>query len=800
MEEEFTNSHIVDEIRHAKTEYAKQTFSRAVPVLYDGLKESQRRIIYTMYKYNVFEFRKCAEIIGNTLKIHPHGDMAVYGAIAAMVAPFKNRIPLITGKGNYGSLSGLGPAASRYTEAKLSDFCKDIIAKDEINPEYIPFIRNEDNPDKIEPVFLPVQVPLSLLLDQFGVSEGAQVSVPPYNLADVVDRCLLFINSAYDKNGEKQISNGELIKDLYPDFPTACEIVNKNEIDEYAKGESDKRYVAVKYLPLIELDHENNAVVFKTMPYKLNVGIIKNNLEKVKKELKTKNFGENIMMANIIGIPERMDPKDLTFCEFTFSIKKGVSVEQMQSHIIKSLRIRQSYPIRPIYYDNLSIQQYTIKELISEWYTKRFRTVLQKNNNLCRKAELERCRIEGKLAVYDHTDEVIQIIRNANNIEDAKVKLEDRFGLVRIQSEQIVSINLGALSRTGKPALISQIESLDNKIYNYRQGAIASNIDSHICERLKEIKKNFSKPRHTLVSNNDISEIGKDEKCISMDKSAFGTNGISYYCSNSANFNNQARPFSTLKNAGMGPKVFRSVFSPRLGKNEKINSIFLIGDDYIRKEDIQTDRWVKPSTLSNPIRRIIPASDEICLLAFMENYSKFRKLSPNQQIRSRMLARFEIPFDMVLPCTKHDTSLVIYQNSYLRILDISDTRVMGKHTQGVKSGISIEKGEPLFSTLRYDEYLLLYLKDNETHGSRMYILDCNILKKSNKIDMRNIIDPKKYKIVCMLGIPNPYDKKMEMSLLCHNDGAQGIRNTRFRFFVGSIGPVKMKQPLAILDF
>ena len=218
---------MIDAARRNIFRYALETFTRAFPSAYDGLKPVHRRILHSMYENKYFNFTKVAAISGGVLLAsHPHGSSSVEDALVRMGQPWVMNYPYIEGKGNFGTQDGDGAAAARYIEAKLSQFARKVIF-DDLDDVSVNYIDNYNFTRKI-PDYFPTRIPLVLVNGIDGLGEAFRVSIPPHNLNDIADICIKYIKN-------KNIANEDLVDGLFPDFPTGGEITNGEALVKFYK-------------------------------------------------------------------------------------------------------------------------------------------------------------------------------------------------------------------------------------------------------------------------------------------------------------------------------------------------------------------------------------------------------------------------------------------------------------------------------------------------------------------------------------------------------------------------------------
>lgn len=477
---------IAEELKSSYIDYAMSVIvGRALPDVRDGLKPVQRRILYAMYEMGLHSdrpFRKCARIVGEVLgKYHPHGDAAVYDALARLTQDFTMRYPLIEGQGNFGSVDGDSPAAMRYTEARLTKIAEEILA--DIEKETVDFMPNFDGMLK-EPVVLPSKIPNLLINGSSGIAVGMATNIPPHNLAEVCDAivfCILNPNARVEDL--MQFIKG-------PDFPTGGEIVGLDGIEEAYRTGRGKIVVrgAVKI--------ENDRIVIKEIPYMVNKARLIESIAELVKEGK---------MEEVKTIRDESDREGMRIViELKGSAKSAL--RKLYSHT----NLETTFSVILLALHNNEPKIMNLLELIQ--------CFIEHRRNVTRRRiayELERANerlhiVEGLKIALEKLDEVIALIRTSRSPSEAKKALMEKFSLSEKQSEAILQTRLQKLTTLEIEALIAEHRELVRVVKEMEQTLAESRkIDEIIIREMREIKERYGDERRTRIISKaeDLKEI-----------------------------------------------------------------------------------------------------------------------------------------------------------------------------------------------------------------------------------------------------------------------------------------------------
>ena len=461
--------------------YAKYIIQdRALPDIRDGLKPVQRRIIYAMNNLHLFydqPHKKSARTVGEVIgKYHPHGDSSIYEAMVRMSQSWKNNITLLDMHGNNGSIDGDGAAAMRYTECRLSKFGQTMTKNLEKNT--VQFINNFDD-SELEPVVLPTLLPNLLINGANGIAAGYATNIPTFNPSEVIEAIITRIDSP-----------NCFLKSILnvmpgPDFPTGGIILNPQGIvDAYTTGKGK-----INIRGEIKLLNAKTAII-TSIPYETNKSLIIRQLD----ELKAK--------YDVLNIKEVRDETDKNGVRIVLELANGKNFELMKNIIYKETEMQISYTLNMVAIDNHKPLQFSILNALDSFITHINQIIVA----AC-KYDLERSLkrkeiVEGLIKAIRIIDDVVEIIRHANNKEDAKQSIIDHLSFTNLQAEAIVNLRLYRLSNTDVSSLKEELNQLITDIEQFK--LLIENKqyrNNYIKNQLRDYKKEFGYSRKSVISH-----------------------------------------------------------------------------------------------------------------------------------------------------------------------------------------------------------------------------------------------------------------------------------------------------------
>ncbi len=440
----------LDEVfRTSMIAYAEDVIlDRALPRVEDGLKPVQRRILYDMYEMGLTPdkpHKKCAKIVGDVLgKYHPHGDSSVYGALVHMAQDFNMRGPLIDGHGNFGTVDGDGAAAYRYTEARLCPLALELLA--DIDKDTVNFSLNFDDTME-EPDTLPGRFPNLLVNGAMGIAVGLATNIPTHNLGEVINGTVAFIDNP-------KISLKEMMKYIpAPDFPTGGYLICDDELTEaYKTGKGKVKIRARVNIEKESGDRQN--IIISEIPYQVNKAELLRKISELKEERKDV----------LSGIADVVDESDRNGMRAVIKLKKDTDAVPILNFLYKNTALETSFNINMVAIANGKPCQLGLLEIIGYYVNYQREVVLRR----C-KFELERAKerahiLEGLIIAVKNIDEVVKIIKNAENTQDAREKLRKRFSLSEVQANAILDLRLARLTKLEVVKLEQELAELKKRI------------------------------------------------------------------------------------------------------------------------------------------------------------------------------------------------------------------------------------------------------------------------------------------------------------------------------------------------
>ena len=425
--------------------------SRALPDVRDGLKPVQRRVLYSMIELNNGPdkpHRKCARIVGDTMgKYHPHGDSSIYEALVKLAQDFATRYPLVDGHGNFGSVDGDGAAAMRYTEARLSWISKEMLA--DINKDTVDFAPNFDDTEK-EPTVLPSRYPNLLVNGTSGIAVGMATNIPPHNLHEVISGVVKMIDNRIEEDRDTEIEELlEIIKG--PDFPTGAEIIGKRGIEEaYRTGRGKIRVRAVSTIET--MDNGKSRIIVTELPYMVNKAALITKIADLVKEKK------------IDGITDLRDESDRSGMRICIELRRDANPNIVLNLLMKHTQLQDTFGVIMLALVDQQPRILNLHDMLYYYLKHQEDVVVRRTRYDLNKAEERAHILEGLLIALDHIDEVIQIIRNSENVQTAKAKLSEKFGLSDAQAQAIVDMRLRALTGLEREKLEAEYRELEARI------------------------------------------------------------------------------------------------------------------------------------------------------------------------------------------------------------------------------------------------------------------------------------------------------------------------------------------------
>lgn len=487
---------IVDEMKEAYLDYAMSVIvMRALPDARDGLKPVHRRILYSMAGLGLWhsaKFRKCALIVGDVLgKYHPHGDTAVYDALARMAQDFSLRYLMVDGQGNFGSIDGDFPAAMRYTEARMTSLAGEMLA--DIDKDTVDFVDNYDA-SRTEPRVLPAKVPQLLLNGQVGIAVGMATSIPPHNLGELIDATVHLIK--HPKADVTELM--EFVKG--PDFPTGGIVYNQRDIlTAYGTG---KGPLTVRGLAEITESKSGHAqIVITQIPFQVNKSSL---IEKMAELVKEKR---------IEGIRDIRDESDKDGLRIVIDMKNDAFPQKVLNKLYKFTDLQKVFHVNMLaLQDGIQPTVLSLKAALEGFIVHRKEVVTRRTTYDLNKAKEREHILEGLKKALDHIDQIIATIKKSETKEEAHGALMKKFGLTDVQASAILEMKLSTLAGLERKKIEDELEE-KRKLIKYLTGLLKdpAKLMGVITDELVLIKEKYADERRTKVVKGAVSEFKEED-------------------------------------------------------------------------------------------------------------------------------------------------------------------------------------------------------------------------------------------------------------------------------------------------
>ena len=736
---------IVQEVKDSFLEYSMSVIvSRAIPDLRDGLKPVHRRILYSMYESGYTSdkpHRKSARIVGDVMgKYHPHGDSSIYDAMVRMAQPFSFRHTLVDGHGNFGNMDGDGAAAMRYTEARLSKLSLEMVR--DINKDTVDFDNNFDETEK-EPTILPSRFPNILVNGSMGIAVGMATNIPPHNLGEVIDGCVVYIdNPDIDTLGLMQHIKG-------PDFPTGGIILGNSGIKK--AYETGRGSITVRGRVEIEENNGKSRIIVTELPYQVN-----------KKEFQER-IGQLVRDKIIDGISDLHEESNLENpVRVVIYLKKDANANVVLNNLYKHTQLQITYGINLLMIDQKTPRILSLKEIISKYIDYQKEIIIRRTRFDLNKCEARVHILEGLKIALDNIDEVIRIIKSSKTDDIAKEQLMSKFALDVIQCEAILEMKLRRLTGLEKDKIENELNDLLQSIEELRSIlASEQKVLDIIKQELIEIKNKYADDRRTNIDMTAIDYI-EDESLIPVEDVIITLTNNGYIKRvNSENYKSQNRGGVGIKGMTTNEEDFVK------------NMISMTTHDYIlfftNKGKVYRMKGYEVPLFSRqskglPIINLIPiAKDEVvtAMISITNNEQnqymvfctqsgliKRTNISEFDNIRNNgKLAITLKDEDNLIAVKKTDGNkeiLIASSNGRMIRFDENEIRIMGRTAAGVK-GIEVEDGICVGCEISDQEKQILVVTENgygkqtdvseyrKTHRGSKGVKALNITDKNGNI-------------------------------------------------------------------
>ena len=501
-EQRIVQSELVHEMKSSYIDYAMSVIvGRALPDVRDGLKPVHRRILYAMYEDGLTSdkpFKKSATCVGDVLgRYHPHGDASVYDAMVRLAQDFSMRYPLVDGHGNFGSVDGDPPAAYRYTEARMSKLCNEMLR--DIDKETVLWDPNFDESRK-EPRVLPSRFPNLLVNGSSGIAVGMATNIPPHNLTEVINACICIL-----ENPEAELADlMDYIKG--PDFPTKGIIMGRSGIRAaYATGRG--KITVRARTEFEEFGQNRERIIVTELPYQVN-----------KRQL-IANMAEQVRDKRLEGISDIRDETDRNGMRVVIELKKDANPQVVLNRLFAQTQMQTTFGVTMLALVNNQQQPkiLSLRHMLDEYLTFQEEIITKRTQYDLKKALDRQHVLQGLLIAEDNIDEVIKTIRES--YDNAKERLMERFNLSEIQAQVVLDMQLKRLQGLEREKLEAEYEELEKRIAYYRE--LLSNeemLKGVLKDELTAIRDKYGDDRLTEIQDVedeiDIEDLIEEEQCV----------------------------------------------------------------------------------------------------------------------------------------------------------------------------------------------------------------------------------------------------------------------------------------------
>ena len=501
-EQHIVQSELVHEMKSSYIDYAMSVIvGRALPDVRDGLKPVHRRILYAMYEDGLTSdkpFKKSATCVGDVLgRYHPHGDASVYDAMVRLAQDFSMRYPLVDGHGNFGSVDGDPPAAYRYTEARMSKLCNEMLR--DIDKDTVDWDPNFDESRK-EPRVLPSRFPNLLVNGSSGIAVGMATNIPPHNLREVIDACVCVLD-----NPEAELADlMEYIKG--PDFPTKGMIMGRSGIRAaYATGRG--KITVRARTEFEEFGQNRERIIVTELPYQVN-----------KRQL-IAAMAEQVRDKRLEGISDIRDETDRNGMRVVIELKKDANPQVVLNRLFAQTQMQTTFGVTMLALVNNQQQPkiLSLRHMLDEYLAFQEEIITRRTQYDLKKALERQHVLQGLLIAEDNIDEVIKTIRES--YDNAKERLMARFNLSEIQAQVVLDMQLKRLQGLEREKLEAEYAELEKRIAYYRE--LLSNeemLKGVLKDELIAIRDKFGDDRKTEIQDVedeiDIEDLIEEEQCV----------------------------------------------------------------------------------------------------------------------------------------------------------------------------------------------------------------------------------------------------------------------------------------------
>jgi DNA gyrase subunit A len=693
------NVPIEEEVKTAYLNYAMSVIvARALPDVRDGLKPVHRRLLYAMDDLglrNNAATKKSARITGDAMgKYHPHGDLSLYDALVRMAQDFSLRYPLVQGQGNFGSIDGDPPAASRYTEAKLSKVGEEMLA--DLDKDTVEFVPNYDESLK-EPSVLPSALPNLLVNGSSGIAVGMATNMAPHNLGEIAKAISAYIdNPGIDVEGLMEYVKG-------PDFPTGGTIYGRKGIlDAYLTGRG-RLIVRGKFM-MEPMAGGREQIVFTEIPYALN------------KTTLIQKIAEMVREKILDGVSDLRDESDRDGLRIVMELRRGAIPKLILNRLFTHTPLQSTFGVINLALVGGRPKCLGLKDLIRYFVDHRIVVITRRSKFELKKAEDRAHILRGLVIALKNIDEVVRIIRASKSIDEAKTRLMERFVFSELQAQAIVDMRLGRLTNLEREKIEAELAEMEARIA-YLKALLAS--DSRILEVIKqetlEMARRYGDERRTEIVASEVEQINiedlikKEEMAILISNKGF-VKRVSVHMYRSQGRGGKGSNSATLMDDDFIEQIFVA------NTHDHLLFISTAGKGYWLKvhEIPESSRQSRGAHLKGLLA--ISPEEEITTIVDFKDFSDkeylfmgtrngvVKKVTTRDFLHAKTRGIIAINLDendkLVSACLTHGHDEVVLMTRKGQALKMreTDVRVTGRSSRGV-CGIKLEESDELISML-----------------------------------------------------------------------------------------------------
>ena len=728
--------YIEDEIKASYLDYSMSVIvSRALPDVRDGLKPVHRRILFGMNEMGMSydkPFKKSARIVGDVLgKYHPHGDLAVYGAMVRMAQDFNSRYQLVAGHGNFGSIDGDSAAAMRYTEARMAKITNELL--DDIDKNTIDFRKNFDE-SLDEPTVLPARLPNLLLNGATGIAVGMATNIPPHNLTEVCDGIVALIE-------DPEITIEGLIEHIKgPDFPTGAVINGKQGIYEaYKTGRGKVRVAGKAKIEVSKTGRES--IIITEIPYQVN------------KARLIERIADLVRAKKLTGISDLRDESDRDGIRIVVELKKGEENELILNSLYKHTDLQNTFGIIMLALVNNAPKVLNLKEILQKYLEHRFEVVTRRTQFELDKAERRAHILEGFKIALDNIDEVIRIIRGSKDANEARESLMNKFAFTEIQAKAILDMRLQRLTGLERDKIDNEYNELMLLIEELRSILMDDSKKYRIIkEEVIKIKEEFGDKRRTEITDAraeiGIEDLIKDEEVVvtltekgyvkrtSIDNyRAQKRGGVGVNATNTIEDdivkdmyiakNLDSLLIFTTKGKVFSMKVYEVPESGKQARGKLIGNLIKLSDDETVSTVIRVREFGENRNIVFITRDGVVKKTELSLFANI-NKTGIRAITLKEED--------ELKFVGLTTGKGHDEVFIATKNGFAIRFKEEDVRSMGRTASGVRA-ITLRKADTVVAANVVepeDEKLSVLTLSEERYRKRTYLSEYRLQTRAGK--------------------------------------------------------------------